>query len=78
MSLINGFIFGITDETLQKLTKLQNLTQLIVSSREITISRVKDLFKNILNIETLKLYDKHINDTTIEAFIKKANIEPKI
>jgi hypothetical protein len=42
------------------------------------VSGVKDFIKNSPNIETLKLSDKYINDTTIEAFIKRANIEPKI
>ncbi len=77
---LNNFhtTYGITDQTLQKLTKLQNLTQPLVSSKGMNISGVNDFIKNSLNIKTLKLYDKYINDTTIGAFIKRENNEPKI
>jgi hypothetical protein len=42
------------------------------------VSGVKDFIKNSPYIETLKLNDKYIKDTIIEAFIKRASIEPKI
>jgi hypothetical protein len=70
--------YGITDESVQQLSKLQNLIQLHVSSGQMTSSGVKDFIENSPNIKKLELCDKYINDITIEAFIKRANLKPKI
>ncbi len=42
------------------------------------VSRVKQFIENSPNVKTLKLCDDYINDTSINAFIKRAELKLKI
>ncbi len=72
LSLNNNFTYY------RNLAKLQKLSKLLISSIKITSSEIKEFTENSPNIKTLELCHKYINDTTIEAFIKRAKLNPKI
>jgi hypothetical protein len=50
--------YGKTDRTLKNLEKLQKLTELQMSSRGMTVRRVKNFIRNSPNIKTLELNDR--------------------
>jgi hypothetical protein len=79
LSLNNNFTsYRINDKTLKNLAKLQKLSKLLIRSIKMTSSGVKEFIENSPNIKTIKLCHNYINDTTIEAFNKRAKLNPKI
>jgi hypothetical protein len=57
---------------------MENLSELRIFSGFMTDSGICHLIKNSPKLKTIELKDKHINETTIEAFIEKALNKPKI
>jgi hypothetical protein len=66
------------DESLQKLSLMEKLSQLRLFSKFITNSGLCHLIKNAPKLKTIEINDKHINETTIKAFIEKALSNPRI
>jgi hypothetical protein len=66
------------EESLLKLSLMENLSELRIFSGFMTDSGICHLIKNSPKLKTIELNDKHINETTIEAFIEKALNNPKI
>jgi hypothetical protein len=64
-------------ESLSKLSEMKRLSVLRLFSEFMTNSGICQLIKNSPKLKTLELNDKHINETTITAFIEKASSNPK-
>jgi hypothetical protein len=64
-------------ESLLKLSKMERLSELRLFSSFMTDSGISQLIKNSPNLKFIELYEKHINDTTVKAFIEKALSYPK-
>jgi hypothetical protein len=54
-----------------KLSLMENLSELRIFTGFMTDSGICHLIKNSPKLKTIELNDKHINETTIEAFIEK-------
>jgi hypothetical protein len=67
-----------TEQTLKKLAKMERLSELRLTFEEISASLVYQLIKNSPKLKNIELNDKHINETTIKAFVEKALNNPKI
>jgi hypothetical protein len=67
-----------TEQTLKKLAKMERLSELRLTFEEISASLVYQLIKNSPKLKAIELNDKHINETTIKAFVEKALNNPKI
>ncbi len=57
---------------------MENLSELRIFSGFMTDSGICHLIKNSPKLKIIELNDKHINETTIEAFIEKALNNPKV
>jgi hypothetical protein len=68
----------VTDNTLENLAKIQNLTKLFINCNKITISGIQKFIKNSPQIKTIHSNDRTISKKTIDAFIKRANNNEKI
>jgi len=66
------------DESFRKLSLMENLSEFRLFSKFITNSGLCHLIKNAHKLKTLEINDKHINETTIKAFIEKASSNPRI
>jgi hypothetical protein len=66
------------DESLQKLSLMEKLSELRLFSKFITNSGLCHLIKNAPKLKNIEVNDKHINETTIKAFIEKASSNPRI
>jgi hypothetical protein len=75
--IITGGYNDITDESLEKFVNMKRLCKLSISFEEINDTAICHLIENCPNLKTLELNNIHINETTIEAFIKKASHNPK-
>jgi len=75
--IITGSYNDITEESLEKFVNMKRLCELSISFEEITDTGICHLIENCPNLKTLELNNVHINETTIEAFIKKASHNPK-
>jgi hypothetical protein len=75
--IITGGYNDITHESLQKFVNMKRLCELSISFEEITDTEICHLIENCPNLKTLELNNVYINETTIEAFIKKASHNPK-
>jgi hypothetical protein len=75
---INHCFSGINDETLEKLSQMKTLTELCFGFEEITDAGICHLIKNISKLKTIYVTNKHINETTINAFTEIALNNPKI
>jgi hypothetical protein len=62
----------LSDEILYKLSKMKRLSKLCFTSGIFSDSGVCHLIKNSFKLKTIELNDKHINETTIKAFVEKA------
>jgi hypothetical protein len=56
---------------------MERLSELRLFSSFMTDSGISQLIKNSPNLKFIELYEKHINDTTVKAFIEKALSYPK-
>jgi predicted protein tyrosine phosphatase len=56
---------------------MENLSELRLFSRFMTDSGTSHLIRNAPKLKTIELNDKHINKTTIAAFIEKASTNQK-
>ncbi len=66
------------EESLLKLSLMENLSELRIFSVFMTDSGICHLIKNSPKLTAMELNDKHINETTIKAFIEKALKNPKV
>jgi hypothetical protein len=68
------------DESLQKLSLMEKLSELRLFCKFITNSGLCHLIENAPKLKTIEMNDKHINDITIniKAFIEKASSNPRI
>jgi hypothetical protein len=67
----------LSDQILDKLSKMKRLSKLCFTSGILSDSGVCHLIKNSPKLKTIELNDKHINETTIKAFIENALNNPK-
>jgi hypothetical protein len=75
-STFSGFNH-LMDNSLEIFTEMKRLTELRTTFEAITDSGICHLIKNCHKLKTLHIFDKHINETTIEAFSLKALCNPK-
>jgi hypothetical protein len=75
-STFSGFNH-LMDNSLEIFTEMKRLTELRTTFEAITDSGICHLIKNCHKLKTLHIFDKHINEKTIEAFSLKALCNPK-
>jgi hypothetical protein len=70
-------IHDISDEPFEKLAKMKRLSKLLLDFKSEFDSGICQLIKNSPKLKTIELNDKHMNETTIKAFVEKALNNPK-
>jgi hypothetical protein len=65
-------IHDISDQLFEKLAKMKRLSKLLLDFESEFDSGICQLIKNSPKLKNIELNDKHINETTIKAFVEKA------